>query len=675
MTLGPDAQQLLQAMTGPAPDDPRFTGEPPDLSRVGDEELGALFVAAWQVAPETTQGATQGATQETAPAAVTAAGAVRLAVQERSPAFTPTACTDLFHTIAERGFSPGVAVAAVLRCTGPLPPDLAAPAAVLARDARGLGRLVLAALAGPAVHAAVSAGVRADLAGDPLAAAEVEEVLALDVAGRAVVAEADRHRDMGGVAALPDIIDRLAGLPGYGPFARTALETAGARIVDIHSGRTAYAADKAFTPLEVDVLWRACQVALLRDEPWVGEVLQRLLPGAVVAPTSARTAPSQAAGHALAQAVAAWPTPESVAALRAARTAARHAGLVKKLDRLVPVAEQGLARRPAIALRLPAGAAPTRAQLTTMTHALEGGYLGDVSFPWERWHADVPGDLAARLIWEAETAPGRWEAALGAPPRGGRVRLWHPARAGAADRAAWRDTVVERRLTQPVRQAFREHYPASDGTETDMFGGYAVAIRPLLGVAVRDGWRGEHGAGLLRRDLGRWRVAFAVDGPLHRGASGFGFTGALHLQHRDGSQWCPARFTDAPPVLVSEALRSVDLLVSVAAFGLDDDPRLRDDARWQALTRLADRPLGEPDRMRRAALRRILAGVDGVSFGDRHVHVGPYAVHLATARVTRDGDPVATDVRHRVPASAVPWLPYDEHLLERVAHTVVALAH
>ncbi|MFF5226024.1 hypothetical protein [Dactylosporangium sp. NPDC000521] len=47
----------------------------------------------------------------------------------------------------------------------------------------------------------------------------------------------------------------------------------------------------------------------------------------------------------------------------------------------------------------------------------------------------------------------------------------------------------------------------------------------------------------------------------------------------------------------------------------------------------------------------------------------------ATARVTRDGDPVTTDVRHRVPAAAVPWLPYDEHLLERVAHRVVALAH
>ncbi|MGI5182609.1 hypothetical protein ACQEVZ_40780 [Dactylosporangium sp. CA-152071] len=267
MTLGPYAQRLLQAMTGPAPDDPRFTGEPPDLSRVGDEELGALFVAAWQVAAETTQGATQGATQETAPAAVTAAGAVRLAVQERSPAFTPAVCADLFHTIAERGFSPGVAVAAVLRCTGPLPPDLAAPAAVLARDARGFGRLVLAALAGPAVDAAVSAGVRADLAGDPLAAAEVEEVLALDVAGRAVVAEADRHRDVGGVAALPDIIDRLAGLPGYVPFARIALETAGARIADIHSGRTAYAADKAFTPSRSTcsggrARWRCCGTSL-----------------------------------------------------------------------------------------------------------------------------------------------------------------------------------------------------------------------------------------------------------------------------------------------------------------------------------------------------------------------------------------------------------------------------
>jgi hypothetical protein len=647
MTLGPPARRLLRTMTGEIPPDAAGQ-EPPDLSRVGAEELGTLLVAAWQVSPEAPP-----------PPVTAAAAAVRLAAQERSPVFTPAACAELFVTAAERGFSPALAVAAALRCAGPLPPELAAPAAVLAPGARHHAGLALAALAGPAIDAAVGAGIRAELAGEPLAAAEIDAVMGLDAAGRAVATEADRYAGRGGMAPLPGLVERLAGYDGYAAFARAALETADARVADIHSGRIGYAADKAFTAAEADVLWRACQVALLRDEPWLGELLRRLLPGVVVAPTAARTAPSQSAGNALAQAVAAWPTPEAVAALGAARTAVRHAGLAKKLDRSVPVAEENLARRPAIALRLPAGATPTRAQLTTMVRALEGGYLRDLTFLWRQWHAEIPADLAARLIWDVETAPGRWETTLGAPPRGERVRLWHPATATAAQRAAWRDTVVRQRLTQPVRQAFREHYAAGggEGAGTGMFAGTAVAIRPLLRAAANDGWRGLHGLGLLRRDLGRWRVSFAVDGPLYGDATGTGDTGAVHLEALDAGQWRPARLADAPPVLVSEVLRSVDRLVRAAAFDVPQQPD-------------APQP-SQADRMRRAALRRIFAGVAGVSFGERHAHAGRYAVELSTAHVTRDGAPVSPGV---IRAAAPPWLPFEDHLCERVARILAALA-
>jgi hypothetical protein len=266
------------------------------------------------------------------------------------------------------------------------------------------------------------------------------------------------------------------------------------------------------------------------------------------------------------------------------------------------------------------------------------------------------------------------------PSPSGQVRLWHPARVSAADRSFWRDIVVARHLDQPFRQAFRECYVLDDldSTATEVFAGHVVAIRPLLGLAVRQGWRSDNVQGVLHRELGPWRVALVVHGPLFPGANGFGDIGAVHLERRDGGGWRPARFGQASPVVVSEALRGVDLLVSVAAFGVQNDPeQRRDPRRWEALARLAEQPLSETARMRRVALRHVLAediAAGTVSFGERHAHVGPYSVHLATARVTRDGEPVPVDLPHSPPAVALPWLPYDEQLLERIARTIVTLA-
>ncbi len=677
--------------------DARFPGVDPDLTRVTDEELGDLLAVACPLLAD----------QKGNGPPTRIAHAVAAAARERSPLFSPSACLQLFAALAdaapEATFGQTVAVGALLRCTGPLPAGLADPAAILARqdsDGRRYVRLALAKLADDSVEADIAGQLRKQLAGDPLALAELDAVLILDAAGRAVVAEADRHPPRT-LAPLPDIIDRLAAAPGYLTFARDALEAADARVADIQDGRAAYEADKAFTVAEADVLWRVCQVALLRDEPWLGDLLHRLLPGVTVAPTAARTAPSQSASIVLAQAVSAWPTPEAVGAVREAKRLVRHAGLAKKLDRLVRTAEQGLARRPTVALRLPGPGAPTRAQMTTLARALEAGFPLDTTYRYDRWQADLAGhphlgDLTGRLVWDVQTRPGQWLAVLPVPVAGEHrpvltdavgepvptpepqtaVRLWHPCRATAQERAAWRDRIVKLRLAQPFRQAFREHYIHSS---YDMFAGHVVAITPLLGLATRQGWCGHHLDGVLHREFGPWRVELAVSGAsLFPGASGFGDVGALHLHRRDGSQWSPASFADAPPVLVSEALRGVDLLVSVAGFGVEHDDGLRrDDRRWELLSRLAGRPLSETGRMRRAALERVLAGLPpgaGIRFGPHHVHVGPYAVHLDTARVTRDGDPVTVDPPGTAPAVAVPWLPYDEHLLERITHTVVNLA-
>jgi hypothetical protein len=63
-----------------------------------------------------------------------------------------------------------------------------------------------------------------------------------------------------------------------------------------------------------------------------------------------------------------------------------------------------------------------------------------------------------------------------------------------------------------------------------------------------------------------------------------------------------------------------------------------------------------------------------MSMEARQVRVGPFAVHLATARVTKGGAPVeVAEPASGATLAAVPWLPYDEVLLQKICDRVGAL--
>jgi hypothetical protein len=76
-------------------------------------------------------------------------------------------------------------------------------------------------------------------------------------------------------------------------------------------------------------------------------------------------------------------------------------------------------------------------------------------------------------------------------------------------------------------------------------------------------------------------------------------------------------------------------------------------------------------------LQRVLGGPDGIaglSFDARHLRLGPYAIHLATARVTQRGQPVEIDLPATRNLGDLPWLPYDEMLLDSIIATTRELA-
>jgi hypothetical protein len=148
--------------------------------------------------------------------------------------------------------------------------------------------------------------------------------------------------------------------------------------------------------------------------------------------------------------------------------------------------------------------------------------------------------------------------------------------------------------------------------------------------------------------------------------------------------------------------RAVDLLVSVAGFAIEDGtssmpltlgdigvrmagkvvipapatphPRV---ARGIRLAHLARLNLNDMASTRRAVLARIFAqhiAAGTIVLEERHLRLGPHAIHLQTARVTKDGAPVElTFSGKRAKLHAVPWLPYDEALLQKIVDSVGVL--
>lgn len=145
----------------------------------------------------------------------------------------------------------------------------------------------------------------------------------------------------------PPGVPVLTASPPYLALARSLLAAATDRLDGVQAGTLPYVADGAVSSAAAHSVARAARVLLHARESVAGLLVQRLLPASAVAPTAARTLPSQALCLALAQAVVAEPTPDGVEALAAAGAVVRHAGVSKKLDRLLPQARRSLARRSA----------------------------------------------------------------------------------------------------------------------------------------------------------------------------------------------------------------------------------------------------------------------------------------------------------------------------------------
>jgi hypothetical protein len=193
--------------------------------------------------------------------------------------------------------------------------------------------------------------------------------------------------------------------------------------------------------------------------------------------------------------------------------------------------------------------------------------------------------------------------------------------------SAWQRAVVTRRIVQPVRQVFRELYlltPAEieSGIESARFAQHRVDGARAARLLAARSWRTVWGEcdGIATRRFGdvEARLAFGEAG--YYLGEGEAVTGDITFRHAAAT----ILLTEVPPKVLSEAMRDVDLVVSVAALGTVDRPHstVTVASRGELLTALAE-DLGLPS----ITVDGTFARVHGKR-ADYRVHLGSGSIHI-----------------------------------------------
>lgn len=157
------------------------------------------------------------------------------------------------------------------------------------------------------------------------------------------------------------------------------------------------------------------------------------------------------------------------------------------------------------------------------------------------------------------------------------VEITHPTRLG--DLTAWQDLLVDLGLQQGLVQAFREvrNVPPAHRalTESSMLAGRdARSAAVFERVLMEEGW-------VVRRGIARRKLSLRnPDGTVSAADAWFDYgeyympsdptTSGVFGFYRSGTR-SPLKFQEVPPVLVSEAIRSLELCLAQAGAKKDDD--------------------------------------------------------------------------------------------------------
>ncbi|MBN1902898.1 DUF4132 domain-containing protein [Candidatus Sumerlaeota bacterium] len=217
---------------------------------------------------------------------------------------------------------------------------------------------------------------------------------------------------------------------------------------------------------------------------------------------------------------------------------------------------------------------------------------------WKKRYIAHPivSDLSRRLIWnfnaEKERKSGMWRDFAMADFRGvpleleenALVSLWHPIDAPLEEKKAWQDFILNRRITQPFRQAFREIYVLTEEEKKRMdhsnrFAAHILKQHQMAAVCRAFGWKyrlmgrfDSYSCPALEIPQHNMTVELEIKSPdpgnpvSPGGIFLYVITYKVSFKYSNGNR---IPLENIPEKIFSEVMRNVDLLVSVSSIGRD----------------------------------------------------------------------------------------------------------
>ena len=258
-------------------------------------------------------------------------------------------------------------------------------------------------------------------------------------------------------------------------------------------------------------------------------------------------------------------------------------------------------------------------------------------------------DEDGRLVRRA--AVGRFVDAHGAfVGVDGRLRLAHPTDLLAAGEwLAWQEQLFGDAHRQPFKQVFRELYlltgaERAAGPGTHRYEGHQVQPRQAAALLGRRGWLVDREGGDVSRVFHAHGIAARLEflnGFLTPAEVELPTIKAVYFTRR--GEWLAENIEAVPPIVFSEAMRDLDLVVSVAhAGGVDPEASHSTVEMRAALVRETTRVL-RLDNVREVNSHVVIEGA-----------LGEYSVHLGSGVV------------HRRPGGAVCIIPVDSQRRGRI---------
>jgi Domain of unknown function (DUF4132) len=326
---------------------------------------------------------------------------------------------------------------------------------------------------------------------------------------------------------------------------------------------------------------------------------------------------------------------------------------------------------------------------------------------WRRLYLDHPltSSFARRLIWrfDGEAAlplDGTFVRADGLEVEpAGEVSLWHPLGAPTDEVAAWRRLLLDRQLTQPFKQAFREVYivaPAELETRTysNRFAAHIVKYRQAYALAKARGWS-VVALGPYDNDGGRqwrdfepcgiraefWMEHAAEDWDAQDLIANLASTDQVRFASLGGGD--PIPLDEVPSLVFSEAMRDVDLFVSVGSIAADPEWADRGERYIDYWREHAFGELGAAAATRREVVAELIPQLkiaDRLELEERCLRVRgdlrTYKIHLGSANVLMEpNDQYLCIVRDRAKGVQNVLLPFeDDARLSEILSKAVLLA-